>query len=300
MSNLILDWLENLNLSRVVHSLGESFQDGYLLGEIMYKYNQQRDFEQFVSEGSTLNILRNFELLDSSLRLIGVRFTSKIAGEVMKANVSVIKTLLYELKVSLERITRNSRQSTNPLLWGTRNDKVFSVIGTTRTAFDASRAQTVQRSIQGVLENPNTVMMNAVVKRFRLQEEEYNLTKKSGECFDLDTKTLHQQRAKDIYKSRKEHENDFKEAWDSLNLDQWKKNQKIAHDRKVLRHTIDENIQKQKDKRIATLKGEVKSFALHSMGAFDKKLETLIISEDCVDANFNGRSMIRTLSPSSK
>ncbi len=292
MSNLILDWLNSLNLSRQVVSFGESFKDGYLLGEILHRYNQQSNFDKFSSQSSPLGVTNNFQLLDVSLKRIGIRFTTKIAGEIMVGNEYTIKTLLYELKVCLDQITRNSRQSTNPLLWGTKNDKILSVVGKTRPAFDASRANTFHQSVKGVLENTNAVLMKQAVQKYVDKEQDYYRTISAGESMDLDTQTLHRLRAKDIYKSRKEHEDEFNEAWDSLNLDQWKKNQKRAHDRKMLRQTIEQNIQSQRDAKATKIKSETKSYALRSMENFDHKLETMIITEGDED---NRKSMIRTI-----
>ena len=46
MAKLILDWLnEELVLSRRVDKLDGDFTDGYLLGEILAKYNQIIDFD---------------------------------------------------------------------------------------------------------------------------------------------------------------------------------------------------------------------------------------------------------------
>jgi hypothetical protein len=239
-----------------------------------------------------LGITNNFQLLDVSMKRIGIRFTTKIAGEIMLGNENTIKTLLYEMKVCLDQIIRNSRQSTNPLLWGTKNDKILSIVGKTRPAYDSSRANTFHQSVKGVLENTNTVLMKQAVQKYVDKEQDYYRTISVGESMDLDSQTLHRLRAKDIYKSRKDHEDEFNEAWDSLNLDQWRKNQKRAHDRKALRQTIEENIQAQRDKSISILKAETKDYALHSMNNFDRKLETMIIPEDDQPKR---NSMIRTI-----
>ena len=290
MSNLILDWLQSLNLSRQITSFGECFKDGYLLGEILYRHNQQMDFDRFSPQITPLGITNNFQLLDVSMKQVGIRFTTKIAGEVMLGNENTIKTLLYEMKVCLDQIVRNSRQSTNPLLWGTKNDKILSIVGKTRPAFDASRANTFHQSVKGVLENTNAVLMKQAVQKYVDREQDYYRTISAGESMDLDSQTLHRLRAKDVYKSRKEHEDEFNEAWDSLNRDHWSKNQTRAHDRKALRQTIEQNIQAQKDKSINKLKAETKDYAVKSMNNFDRKLETMIIPDDD-----HKTSMIRTI-----
>jgi len=45
MSNLILNWLnDEVQLSKKITSMEEDFKNGYYLGELLKKYNQQLDF----------------------------------------------------------------------------------------------------------------------------------------------------------------------------------------------------------------------------------------------------------------
>lgn len=296
MSNLLLDWLTSLGLSREIHSFSNTFKDGYLIGEILAKYNQQLDFDQFSEKPTPLVILNNFKLLEPTFRRIGVNFNARVASDIMKGEEKTTKTLLYELKMSLDRISRNSRQSTNPLLWGTRNDKVLSVVGNTRPAYDSSVLNTFQIGVRGVLENTNQVMMNEVTRKFVDREHDYVRNMSMVESIDYEITTLNRLRAKDIYKSRKEHEGEFAEAWESLNLEQWRKNQKIAHDRKVLRETIEKNIQTQKVKQVEKIKSETRNYSYKSMDVFDNKLETMILPDEKNDPKYaNQKSFIRTI-----
>ena len=48
MSDLILNWLnEEIQLSKRVSSFEDDFSNGYLLGELLNKYNQQLNFNEF-------------------------------------------------------------------------------------------------------------------------------------------------------------------------------------------------------------------------------------------------------------
>ena len=296
MSNLLVDWLNSLGLSRDIHSFGNTFKDGYLLGEILFKYNQQLDFDQFSEKPTPIVVLNNFKLLEPTFRRIGVNFNARVAGDIMKGDEKTTKTLLYELKMSLDRISRNSRQSTNPMLWGTRNDKVLSVVGNTRPAYDSSVLNTFQIGVRGVLENTNQVMMNHVTQKFVDREHDYMRNISVAESVDYEITTLNRLRAKDIYKSRKEHEGEFAEAWEALNLDQWRKNQKTAHDRKVMVATIEKNIQTQKDKKIEKLRTQTRDYSYKSMDNFDNKLETMILPDEKNDPKYaSQKSFIRTI-----
>ncbi len=51
MSEIILNWLnEEIQLSKRVSNFEEDFSNGYLLGELLSKYNQQLNFNEFLDK----------------------------------------------------------------------------------------------------------------------------------------------------------------------------------------------------------------------------------------------------------
>ena len=51
MSDLLLTWLnDELQLSHRVSNFEGDFQNGYLFGELLCKYNQQLNFAEFVNK----------------------------------------------------------------------------------------------------------------------------------------------------------------------------------------------------------------------------------------------------------
>ncbi|KAJ1415965.1 hypothetical protein B484DRAFT_317600, partial [Ochromonadaceae sp. CCMP2298] len=97
MAQLLLDWLEEVGLSRKVQSFGD-FKDGYLLGEILARYNQQLNFAQFSSKQTSAAKLANFCLLEPTMHRIGVHFNSRLATSLMAGKERDTKNLLYEMK----------------------------------------------------------------------------------------------------------------------------------------------------------------------------------------------------------
>lgn len=48
MSNILLTWLNTeVDLSKRVHKLEKDFSNGYLLGELLYKFNQLTNLNEF-------------------------------------------------------------------------------------------------------------------------------------------------------------------------------------------------------------------------------------------------------------
>lgn len=256
------------------------FRDGYLIGEILFRYNQLDSFDKFVRNGTPQNILDNFRLLEPVMRKVGVAFNSKVAADIMKCNESVTKTTLYEMKICLESISRNSRTGTAPLLRGTRHDKVLNVVNSARPAYDQTRARTFQTAIRGALENTNAAMMSQVMKKYEDRTEDYLRTISMGESMDQETIILTRQRAKDIYHSRKEHEGEFSDAWEAINIDQWKKNQKIAHERRELKLRVTSKLQEIMEQKRESEKARTREETIKCIEEFDSKLETMIIKPE--------------------
>ena len=251
MSNLLLEWLNNdVGLSTEIYNFGEAFRNGYLYGEILAKYNQQNDFDQFVDKEAPLAALNNFQKLEPTMKKIGVQFNSRIVQEIMQANDKVVKTLLYEMKASLERLARNSTMSIPPKLRGTKHDRVLNVVSNTRPAFDQTKSKTFQMVVRGVLENPNQVLMNEVTKKYSDREDSYHRTISTGESSDWDQITLERRRAKDIYLTRKQNESEFKTVFNKINEQQWKKNQTIAHKRKELIQKVENDVLTRREEKI--------------------------------------------------
>jgi DNA-binding cell septation regulator SpoVG len=278
MSNLLLEWLNNeVELSTHIFQFGESFKNGYLFGEILAKYNQQTDFSQFLDKETPLAALNNFQRLEPTMKKIGVKFNSRLAAEMMKGDDKIVKTLLYEIKASLERLARNSTMSIPPKLRGTKHDRVLNVVQPSKPAYDKTVSKTFQFVVRGVLENTNEALMNEVTKRYVDREDTYTKTINTGESGDLDQLTIQRRRAKDIYKTRKAQEGEFKDVWDIMNQQQWRKNQTIAHKRKELYATIESNIEKMKNEKVSKIKNEHRDYTLTSMDQFEKKLEDMIL-----------------------
>ena len=68
---LLEQWLnEELPLSRSVSSVEDAFTNGYLLGETLHIFNQQNDFGDFQDKDSAKARLRNFCLLEPTIRYL--------------------------------------------------------------------------------------------------------------------------------------------------------------------------------------------------------------------------------------
>ncbi|KAM9509883.1 sperm flagellar protein 2-like [Guaruba guarouba] len=106
MSEILCEWLnEEVQLSRrlVPGSISEEFSNGYLLGELLHKYDLQDDFDQFSQSRVAIAKLNNFSRLEPTLHLLGVQFNENVAQNIMRGQHGAATKLLYELYIALEK-----------------------------------------------------------------------------------------------------------------------------------------------------------------------------------------------------
>nr|XP_055053986.1 sperm flagellar protein 2-like [Misgurnus anguillicaudatus] len=115
MSDIICQWLNaDVRLSKVVEpfSLSRDFANGYLIGEILYKFELQDDFHLF-SKHSTENAkLNNFTRIKHTLQLLGVHFDLNMAKSIMEGKQGAAPHLLYQLYIVLEKKKRSGLTAT--------------------------------------------------------------------------------------------------------------------------------------------------------------------------------------------
>ncbi|XP_026639630.1 sperm flagellar protein 2 [Microtus ochrogaster] len=106
MSEILCQWLNReLKVSRTVSpkSFAKAFSNGYLIGEVLYKFELQSDFAEFSeSRGSTAK-LNNFSRLEPTLHLLGVQFDQNVAQSIITEKPGAATKLLYQLYIALQK-----------------------------------------------------------------------------------------------------------------------------------------------------------------------------------------------------
>ncbi|KAM9095254.1 sperm flagellar protein 2-like [Sarcophilus harrisii] len=123
MSDIVCRWLnQEVKLSRTVSpkALEKDFSNGFLLGELLHKYELQDDFSQFL-EGRVSNVkLNNFSRLEPTFQLLGVQFDQNVAQNIMTEKHGSVTKLLYQLYIALQKkkksgLTGVAMQTMRPL-----------------------------------------------------------------------------------------------------------------------------------------------------------------------------------------
>ncbi len=104
MSEILLTWLNTeVDLSRKIGDMERDFANGYLLGELLYKFNQLTNFREFSDGGDRNSKISNFTLLQQVLKNIGVLFDMNVAKQIMEGKKGVVLKLLYQIRSKLEK-----------------------------------------------------------------------------------------------------------------------------------------------------------------------------------------------------
>uniref|UniRef100_A0A452U9Q4 Sperm flagellar 2 n=1 Tax=Ursus maritimus TaxID=29073 RepID=A0A452U9Q4_URSMA len=84
-------------------SFAKAFSSGYLIGEILHKFELQGDFSEF-SESRVSNAkLNNFSRLEPTLHLLGVQFDQNVAHNIITEKPGAATKLLYQLYIVLQK-----------------------------------------------------------------------------------------------------------------------------------------------------------------------------------------------------
>uniref|UniRef100_A0A3Q2V1T2 Sperm flagellar 2 n=1 Tax=Haplochromis burtoni TaxID=8153 RepID=A0A3Q2V1T2_HAPBU len=104
MSDILCRWLnQELQLSKAVpKTIAKDFASGYLMGEVLHKYQLQNDFNMFMKKTS-VSKLNNFTRLEPTLQLLGISFDINTAQDLIQEKQGAATRLLYQLYVSLEK-----------------------------------------------------------------------------------------------------------------------------------------------------------------------------------------------------
>ncbi|KAM5264848.1 sperm flagellar protein 2-like [Ctenodactylus gundi] len=106
MSEILCQWLnQELKVSRTVSpkSFAKAFSSGYLIGEVLHKFELQDDFSEFVESKILAARLNNFSRLEPTLHLLGIQCDRNVAQSIITEKSGAATKLLYQLYIALQK-----------------------------------------------------------------------------------------------------------------------------------------------------------------------------------------------------
>ena len=225
MSALLMRWCNDaLHLSRPVTSFERDFSNGFLLGEVLAKFNQQPDFDRFIDSSKSNAKINNFCMLEPTMRRMRIKFDSKIAYNIMRGERGAANKLLYQVKMGIEALG-------SATVGRTREGTVAALAHTTtrmsKPVYDSTIHNHFEKSIRALAANQNQVYMDRHLKKFTDAGRRH--AESAARANDDLLETMHMQkqeaRRQRIHATRREH--DVMHDAQEQGIREWERNQEI-------------------------------------------------------------------------
>ncbi|KAE8286044.1 Sperm flagellar protein 2 Protein KPL2 [Larimichthys crocea] len=100
MTDILCKWLnEELQLSKVVepHTFAKSFSSGYLIGEVLHKYELQKDFSLFLKKDTSIAKVNNFTRLEPTLQMKEAKISRTMMEVMQPAAIAALHKKEHEI-----------------------------------------------------------------------------------------------------------------------------------------------------------------------------------------------------------
>jgi len=104
MADLILNWLNSeVKLSKKIKIVEEDFSNGYLFGEIMSKYNQISNFNEYKNKDDLKYKINNFRLIEKAFKEFSIKLERAKLEDIINKKRGIATRYLYQLKMALSK-----------------------------------------------------------------------------------------------------------------------------------------------------------------------------------------------------
>jgi hypothetical protein len=94
-SDLLNSWLSNeVGLSRKISHFETDFSNGYLFGELLFKFTQIDNFHLFRNKYDRSSVVNNWCKLEPVLKTLGVKFNTQMINSIIKKDKGISLRLL--------------------------------------------------------------------------------------------------------------------------------------------------------------------------------------------------------------
>jgi len=116
--------------------------------------------------------VQNFCLLEPPLRNLNIKFDSKTAYSIMQGDPSTISKMVYQLKMTMERVEKFSA----PVSIRTSNEtgkKMLPCVPArpSHRDFNEKASKMFDKSIRQMIENQNDTLMESKLGKYKMEEE---------------------------------------------------------------------------------------------------------------------------------
>ncbi|XP_008573011.1 PREDICTED: sperm flagellar protein 2 [Galeopterus variegatus] len=206
MSEILCQWLnQDLKVSRTVSpkSFAKAFSSGYLIGEVLHKFELQDDFSEFSESRISSARLNNFSRLEPTLHFLGVHFDQNVAHGIITEKPGAATKLLYQLYIVLQKKKKS----------GLTGVEIQSMQPPTNLRFQNMKSEAFRERLKNLIPRQTDFNLMRVTYRFqekykhmkedlaRVQFEKLERMQKLKEeqrCFNIEKQRLSRRRQNEI------------------------------------------------------------------------------------------------------
>lgn len=234
MAKLLETWLNSeVELSKKVTDFEEDFSNGYLLGELLYKFNQQSDFQEFKDRHSRSIVLNNFTRMIEVFKGLNVSFETHVINDIIKKTPGTAIKLIYQLKMALEKtsppvdikLVKQGKVAEQPPV---------KCIRPPRPQFDEMERKNIETRLQTLNKSQKEIDLEEKMKKFALYQKaaEGKSAKVRFEEDLIEKQKKEEKRKASINKLQRNA--GFMEDWEQKGVQDWKKNIEIKKKREQM------------------------------------------------------------------
>lgn len=233
MSAILQQWLnEGVGLSEEVVDFERQFANGYLLGELLYKFNQQDDFAEFDPRDREHAMIGNFSRAERTLRRLRVKFSAREAAAMLRSQPGAAQRVLYRVKLVLDKL--ESLPVGRPREGGVR---VVCNMPNRRPkpSFDKATSAQFERAVRAAVKSQNDMDMERTLSRFHEHKAELEAAAAEAQRHDEEEKQQRVAERRTEYLTRMREEHNSLHDWQGRGVEEWRLNVTIRRQREAAR-----------------------------------------------------------------
>eukprot|EP00929_Paragymnodinium_shiwhaense_P112675 TRINITY_DN80942_c0_g1_i1.p1 TRINITY_DN80942_c0_g1~~TRINITY_DN80942_c0_g1_i1.p1 ORF type:complete len:2036 (-),score=628.45 TRINITY_DN80942_c0_g1_i1:270-6377(-) len=232
MSELLQNWLNNeVGLSTNVANFEKDFANGFLFGEILHKFRQQDDFDNFSNRNTYESKLANFKRLEPTLKALGIKFNATQSNAMMSGERGASLRLLYQMKMATERLLLSCDAGPSVNAQSTAGSGVTKGIRIPRETFDAHERNFFEHRLRATCPNARQERSDKVTQKFVDEKMKQELV--SMELDNISQAQIAEQREIHRFslRERMRQNRAAKDDWDGYSHSLWQQNMRVRLDR---------------------------------------------------------------------
>ena len=296
MAKLLETWLNSeVELSKKVTNFEEDFSNGYLLGELLYKFNQQSDFQDFKDRHSRGDVLRNFTLMIEVFKGLHVTFDTQVINDIINKKEGAAIKLIYQLKMALEKtsppvdikLVKQGKVAEQPPV---------KCIRPPRKQFDEMEKKNIETRLQTLNKAQKVIDLEKKMQKFAdFQIESEVIAGKIREDEELKEKKKKDEKRKALI-NKLQRNAGFMEDWEQKGVQEWKKNMETKKKREQMELDYEYKQVKKVQIKADTFYSKTRTEAITSIENFENTLKSFGIPvkpyKEQVSKTFSGFSLM--------